>query len=243
MYTGEYDSSALRSPLADLPYTMAAIIEQYCTGKELLLDMGCGTCRKILHLAKHCKLIVGVDVSAAMISKAQTRVHDHPNVHLYQMNSTYTAFPNQHFDIVTCMLSSFYPAEVYRVLKPGGRFFWECLGADDKREFKAYFGKDGAGWRGILQEENNSSRMANIRMMLEGLFADVQLTEYRWMTNLSYEGLRLLLQLTSTVRGAEANMEELDRAFNELADEKGFVAIHEHRYVISGVARIVDCAR
>lgn len=237
MYTGEYDSGSLRAPLGDTPYTMDTIITEHCTGKEDLLDMGCGTCRKILSLVDKCNRIVGIDLSTSMVAKAQSKIHAIPNFHVYLMNSTYTSFASQSFDIVTCMLSSFFPAEVYRVLKPGGRFFWECLGADDKRDFKTYFGKDSAGWRGILLEENNVSRIDNIRRMLDGLFANVEITEHRWTTRLNYEGVMLLLQQTSTIRGIETDLNQIEGAFRELSDSDGWVKVQEHRYVVTGIAR------
>lgn len=199
--------------------------------------MGCGTCRKILSLVDQCNRIVGIDLSASMVAKAQSKIHALPNFHVYQMNSTYTSFASQSFDIVTCMLSSFFPAEVYRVLKPGGRFFWECLGADDKRDFKMHFGKDSAGWRGILLEENSVSRIDNMRRMLDGLFANVEINEHRWTTRLNYEGLMLLLQQTSTIRGIETDLNQIEQAFRDLSDVDGWVKVEEHRYVVTGIAR------
>jgi ubiquinone/menaquinone biosynthesis C-methylase UbiE len=101
---------------------------------ENLLDVGCGTgqlTRLAAELLKKDGEVIGVDPSVEMLQVAKrnaTKVHSKANFQLGVIESL--PFENEHFDIVlsSMMLHHLPPdlkrtglAEIYRVLKPGGR--------------------------------------------------------------------------------------------------------------------------
>jgi len=89
---------------------------------ETRLDMACGTGR-LTNYATH-----GLDASSEMMKRAQER---YPNVKFCQASATDTGYPDEMFDVVyTFHLLMHLDVEtirqiineVYRILKPGGRF-------------------------------------------------------------------------------------------------------------------------
>lgn len=102
-------------------------LQRYRT--ERLLDLGCGTGEMIRLLReKHPHMMLwGLDLSPEMIRMAKEK--QIPNVDFRVGDAEFLPYPDQSFDVVLCMQSfHHYPnpeavlKEVYRVLRPGGRF-------------------------------------------------------------------------------------------------------------------------
>ena len=95
----------------------------------LILDAGVGTGRNFPFYPSGAK-VIGIDVSAAMLSRAQQRLgQTRVEVELREMDITHLEFPDQHVDnAVATFLFCVLPdeqqtpalAEIKRVLKPGG---------------------------------------------------------------------------------------------------------------------------
>ena len=103
--------------------------------EELRLDMACGTGR-LTNYATH-----GLDASAEMMKLAIDR---HPSVSFTQASACETGFPDNHFDVVyTFHLLMHLDKqtvkevfnEVYRILKPGGRFIMDIPSEKRRRLF------------------------------------------------------------------------------------------------------------
>lgn len=103
--------------------TLDSIIDS--SSDRLRLEMACGTGR-LTNYATH-----ALDVSAEMMKYAQQR---HPNVSFRQVSATETGFDDAMFDTVYAfhLMMHLTPAtiediiaEVYRILKPGGRFIFD----------------------------------------------------------------------------------------------------------------------
>jgi len=94
-----------------------------------LLDIGCGTGAVALQAAARVGSggwVIGSDIAATMVYLAAQQ--ETANVSFCQMNAEQLGFPDAPFDTVTCAFSLFqFPgmgralAEMWRVLKPGGR--------------------------------------------------------------------------------------------------------------------------
>ena len=97
-------------------------------GDEALLDVGTGpgAFPGRLHAAGHRGRVVGVDLSAGMVHKAQDSF---PGVEFVQAGADALPFPDASFDVLTARHMLYHVpsvpdalAEFRRVLKPGGRF-------------------------------------------------------------------------------------------------------------------------
>lgn len=102
---------------------------------DRVLEIGCGVARIGRELAPYCGEWHGADISGNMIAYAAKRTEGMPNVHLYeQPDNTLSIFPDNYFDCVYCTivfmhvdkLEMFtYLRESFRVLKPGGRAYFD----------------------------------------------------------------------------------------------------------------------
>jgi len=102
---------------------------------DKVLEIGCGVARIGRELAPHCAEWHGADISGNMIAYARERTADIPSVFLHELpDNSLRIFPDDSFDCVYSTivfmhldkLEMFtYIAEAYRVLKPGGRAYFD----------------------------------------------------------------------------------------------------------------------
>lgn len=95
-----------------------------------VLDVGCGTglfARRMVAERPDIS-VTGLDISDGMLEKARRNCADCPQVRLVKGDSETLPFPDDSFDLVTCVHSfHHYPhqqqvvAEMHRVLRPGGQ--------------------------------------------------------------------------------------------------------------------------
>lgn len=99
-----------------------------------LLDVGCGTGYLIDNLSReHAASYCGLDISENMLAVA--RAKQIPNAAFVQGRSDALPYPDEAFDVVTCIQSfHHYPSpdkamqEAWRVLKPGGLYLLSDTG-------------------------------------------------------------------------------------------------------------------
>lgn len=123
---------------SDLLARITAEVVEWMRASKLLwprcaaLDIGCGNGRMLHAIAPQAGLLVGFDVSSAMLSAARARCADCDNVHLIRGSGRDLAMlADQRFDLVYAVdvfpylvrsgLAHGHLREVARVLKPGGR--------------------------------------------------------------------------------------------------------------------------
>jgi len=95
---------------------------------DVILEVGVGTGLDLMAYRSHCR-IVGIDLSRAMMAKAQKRMADvTPHVDLVQMDAAHLAFDDSTFDAVYVPYTiNVVPdplevgRELVRVCRPGGR--------------------------------------------------------------------------------------------------------------------------
>src|ERR1700756_2030512 len=85
--------------------------------------------------------IVATDLNQSMLDHARTRFPQNDRVEWRQADALALPFPDQSFDVVACQFGAmFFPdkvqayKEAYRVLKPGGQFFfnvWDEISANE----------------------------------------------------------------------------------------------------------------
>ncbi|MEL6383193.1 MAG: class I SAM-dependent methyltransferase [Cyanobacteria bacterium J06626_18] len=98
-----------------------------------VLDIGCGTGRLLNRLATAYPSLqgTGLDFSAAMLRQARCSNHHRPRLIFVQGHAAPLRFADQQFDAVFNTFSFLHYlepqrvlAEIYRVLRPGGTFYW-----------------------------------------------------------------------------------------------------------------------
>ena len=94
---------------------------------ESVLLLGVGTGLDLPHIQAGVK-VTGIDLSPAMLRKAQDKANGRNDVSLLEMNAQALDFPDDSFDVVVLnLILSVVPdgavvfREVWRVLRPGGR--------------------------------------------------------------------------------------------------------------------------
>lgn len=118
-------------------------VKKLCRPNYKLLDIGTGGGEKILALADSLREIVGIDISAGMIKTAQNNLRTAAvsNVNFFVRDAAKTGLPAENFNVVSCRHSDFSPAEVFRLLVPGGIFMTQQVGEVDKINIKEFFGR------------------------------------------------------------------------------------------------------
>jgi ubiquinone/menaquinone biosynthesis C-methylase UbiE len=120
-FSQDYDNQFLAHPL------MQAVSPHR---SPLVLDVATGTARLPLALLRHSKFqgrVIGVDLSRRMLRKAAQKVGGEPRVSLIWSPAEKLPFPDDCFDVVTCLEALEFMAssekvlkEMARVLRPGG---------------------------------------------------------------------------------------------------------------------------
>jgi ubiquinone/menaquinone biosynthesis C-methylase UbiE len=117
--------------------------------EDKVLEIGCGVARVGRELAPCCAEWHGSDISGNMIAYAADRTRGLPNVHLHELpDNNLSIFPDNYFDVVYSTIVFMhldkmdvftYIVEAHRVLKPGGRAYFDAyniLAPEAWREFR-----------------------------------------------------------------------------------------------------------
>ena len=95
--------------------------------EDALLDIGCGPGAFLATKAAHVRSVVGLDPSRVMLAEAERRLSDRiaaGTAQLVQASSATLPFGDGEFSAVTAITAPANPAEVFRVLRPGGQFVY-----------------------------------------------------------------------------------------------------------------------
>ncbi|MGH9196199.1 MAG: class I SAM-dependent methyltransferase [Acidimicrobiia bacterium] len=105
--------------------------------RDIVLEIGCGTGRVGVRVAPHCDHWIGAEVSRRMLDYAQQTLKGTSNVSFLELNGYDLAgASNDSIDVIYCSgvfmhLDEWdryrYVVEAYRVLRPGGRFYFDSV--------------------------------------------------------------------------------------------------------------------
>lgn len=117
------------------------------TKKDIILDIGCGTGRFTIPIAKRCKKAVGVDISEEMLLVAKRKSKKIKNIEFKKLDKKdKLPFKNNSFDKIICTLVvshikdlERFLKEIHRVLKKRGIFIYDDFAADLKKPVKTMF--------------------------------------------------------------------------------------------------------
>ncbi len=145
-----WDLLQYKTRRASIAWDLAAVAEEHLTGKESVLDMGCGNGRLLAELAANLKRGIGVDVSKTRIAYARLSLPMklRMRVHFTRASAHAVPVPDGVIHIVLNRHSPLFPEEINRVLAPGGIFVTQQVGNQDARAVRAAFEES----RGALQQ-------------------------------------------------------------------------------------------
>lgn len=131
---------------------------------DVVLEIGCGTGRVGAKLAPRCRTWVGSDISSGMLTRARDALQHLSNTQFVELSGVgLEPFADQSFDIVYCTAVFMhldewdrfgYVREAYRVLRPGGRAYFDNLNLLGDRGWAVF--------EGIANEHDSASRPPNV---------------------------------------------------------------------------------
>lgn len=133
VYASRYDNIKQYDDVEEHLYLAQPLLAKLPATDPMVLDVATGTGRLPLALCQHARFeghIIGVELSRKMIAQAAEKIADEhfdEYVTLLWADGTALPFPDDRFDVVTCMEAlEFMPEpkaaldEIIRVLRPGG---------------------------------------------------------------------------------------------------------------------------
>jgi SAM-dependent methyltransferase len=137
-----WDFSRVRDAREPVPWDYLDVVRRYLRPADRVLDVGTGGGEKLLSLAACFDLAVGVDASAEMIETARKNrvMAQVETVSFKVMRGEALQFPDGAFDIVLNRHCTVDVDETFRVLRPGGYFVTQQVGARNTRNICALFG-------------------------------------------------------------------------------------------------------
>ena len=136
-----WDFSRVRDAREPVPWDYLDVVQRYLRPTNRVLDVGTGGGEKLLSLAACFDSAVGVDASAEMIETAQKNkaAAQVEAVSFEVMRGEALQFPDGTFDVVLNRHCSVDVRETFRVLRPGGYFVTQQVGARNTQNICALF--------------------------------------------------------------------------------------------------------
>lgn len=137
-----WDLSALHDDCDPVPWSYQDIARRYLSPLHRVLDIGTGSGEHFLALADYFGSGVGIDADPEMIALAEENTPSAMScrVKFLAMDAAALEFPAASFDVVLARHAPAAPAEVARVLRPGGVFITQQIGARNHHNIIALFG-------------------------------------------------------------------------------------------------------
>jgi SAM-dependent methyltransferase len=137
-----WDFSRMREAQEPAPWDYVDVAREYLAPDSHVLDIGTGGGERFLALADACRSGVGIDASAEMIATAQENLPSAlaDKVTFAVMSAQRLNFAPASFGVVLNRHAQVDAAEVTRVLRPGGVFITQQVGARNTANICAVFG-------------------------------------------------------------------------------------------------------
>lgn len=137
-----WDFSVVRDDGDPVPWSYREVARRYLSPLQRVLDIGTGGGEQFLALAEHYGSGVGIDADPAMVAIAgeNTPQAIACRVKFLAMDAAALEFPADSFDVVLSRHAPAHPAEIARVLRPGGVFITQQIGARNHGNIAALFG-------------------------------------------------------------------------------------------------------
>lgn len=143
-----WDLLQFKTRRAPVPWNLKGVTSELLTGRESVLDMGCGDGRLLASVADSFMRGIGVDVSKSRIDRARLSLPMklRMRVHFTRASAHAVPAPNATFELVLNRHAPLFPEEIDRVLAPGGVLVTQQVGVQNARAVIAAF-SEGRGSR------------------------------------------------------------------------------------------------
>ena len=118
----------------DFPWEYRQVIGQYLTPDEKLLDIDTGGGEFLLSLDHPCKNTAATENYPPNVQLCREKLLPLGIDFRQADGNGELPYPNNSFDVVIDRHGDWNPAEIHRVLKPGGIFVMQQVGAENERE-------------------------------------------------------------------------------------------------------------
>jgi SAM-dependent methyltransferase len=137
-----WDFSRMRTDRDPVPWEYADVVRRYLRPTDRVLDVGTGGGERFLRFIPHAAAGVGIDRDPEMIRVARENTPPAlaAKIAFEVMDAAALAFPGASFDVVLDRHCGADPAEVARVLRPGGYFVAQQVGGRNTRSVLDAFG-------------------------------------------------------------------------------------------------------
>lgn len=118
------------------------------TSNDIILEIGCGVARVGKILSDQCYHWIGTDISGEMLKHAAVRIRDKNNVTLVELHSVgLSEIFGDSIDLVYCTIVFMhllewdryqYVKEMFRVLRPGGRCYFDNVPLDTDHGWRVF---------------------------------------------------------------------------------------------------------
>jgi len=133
---GGQPASAAQLARAHARYSFAV---PYCEGREVL-EVACGVGQGLGLIGRHAKRVVGIDIDAANVARAEETYRGRPHISVQRVDAHSTGFEDASFDVIILFEALYYldaerfAREARRILRPGGVLL-VCTANKDLPEF------------------------------------------------------------------------------------------------------------
>lgn len=137
-----WDFTRVRDARDPVPWSYNEVMRHYLKPSSVVLDVGTGGGERFISLAQYYGQGIGVDLSPAMIETARGNLTPTlaEKVSFEVMSADDLRFPAELFDVVLNRHSIVNPAQITRVLKPGGHFIMQTVGPHNTANICSVFG-------------------------------------------------------------------------------------------------------
>ena len=132
----------MRDARDPVPWDYEELVCRHLRLTDRVLDVGTGGGERLLALAPQCATAVGIDASESMIDDARSNLaaSQRNDVSFRVMRAEDLRFSDGVFDVVLNRHAVIHPAEAVRVLRPGGYFITQQVGARNTQNLCDLFG-------------------------------------------------------------------------------------------------------
>lgn len=150
-----WDFSRVRHQVGPVPWDYMQVAARYLSPLHRVLDVGTGGGERFLALADCYGSGIGIDADPAMVAVAEENLPEDLacRIKFLPMDAAELEFPDGAFDVVLNRHSVVCVGEVARVLRPGGVFITQQVGAHNTANICALFGCGPGGRYDRLPEQ------------------------------------------------------------------------------------------
>jgi len=137
-----WDFSPVREHVDPAPWTYPGVVRRYLSPLQRVLDLGTGGGERFLALAPDFGSGIGIDADPEMLAVAEENLGkaEACRVKFLPMDVAALESPDESFDVALCRHAPAVVSEAARVLKPGGYFITQQVGARNHANICALFG-------------------------------------------------------------------------------------------------------